>query len=73
MLQEFKGYHHGLKHKGFVARLVELDNQISNDMIQLFEQHNNSDDQLAAPGDHRLMPGEHAIQTFYNYFVAVRR
>lgn len=40
-------------------------------MVQLFEDLN-LDYQLVAPGDHRLLSVEQAIQTFKNHFIAVR-
>ena len=71
LLQGFKECYHDLKQKGFIARLVKLDNEISKEMVQLFEQHN-LNYQLAAPGDHKLMSAKRSIQTFKNHFIAVR-
>ena len=67
----FEECYNDLKRKGFIARLVKLDNEISKKMVKLIED-NNLDYQLATPGDHRLMPAERAIQTFKNHFIAVR-
>ena len=53
----FEECYNDLKRKGFIARLVKLDNEISKEMVKLIES-NNLDYQLAAPGDYRLMPAE---------------
>ena len=41
------------------------------EMVQLFDDHN-LDYQLLAPGNHRLLSVERAIQTFKNYFIVIR-
>ena len=56
--------------KGFIARLVKLDNEISKKMVQLFKDQN-LDYQLVAPSDHRLLSAERAIQTFKNHLICV--
>ena len=71
LLRGFEECYNDLKRKGFIARLVKLDNEISKKMVTLIED-NNLNYQLAAPGDHPLMPAERAIQTFKNHFIAVR-
>ena len=40
-------------------------------MVHLFKTQN-LDYQLVAPGNHRLLSAERAIQTFKNYFIAIR-
>ena len=69
-MRGFEECYNDLKKKGFIARLVKLDNEISKEMVQLFEDLN-LDYQLVAPGDHRLFSTEQAIQTFKNHFIAV--
>ena len=57
LLRGFEECYNDLKHKGFIARLVKLDNEISKEMVKLIE-NNNLDYQLSAPGYHQLMPAE---------------
>ena len=71
LLRGFEECYNDLKRKGFIARLVKLDNECSKQMIQMFEDQQ-LDYQLVAPGDHQLNTAEHAIQTFKNHFIAVR-
>ena len=71
LLQGFEECYNDLKNKGFITRLVKLDNEMSKKMIQLFVDLN-LDYQLVSPGDHRLLSAERAIQTFKNHFIAVR-
>ena len=47
----FEEFYYDLKKKGFIARLVKLENEISKKMVQLFEDQN-LDYQFVAPGDH---------------------
>ena len=51
LLRGFEECYDDLKRKGFIARLVKFDNEISKEMVKLIE-YNNLDYQLAAPGDH---------------------
>ena len=51
LLRGFEECYNNLKKKGFIARLVKLDNEISKTMVQLFDQYK-LDYQLVAPGDH---------------------
>ena len=51
LLIGFEECYNDLKRKGFIARPVKLDNEISKEMVKLIED-NNLDYQLAAPGDH---------------------
>ena len=71
LVRRFKENYSDLKQKGFIVRLVKLDNEISKEMIQIFEKHK-LDYQLVVPGDHRLIPAERTIQTFKNHFIAIR-
>ena len=71
LIRGFEECYNDLKKKGFIARLMKLDNEISKTMVQLFEDLN-LDYQLVAPGDHRLLSTERAIQAFKNHFIAVR-
>ena len=50
-MRGFEECYNDLKRKGFIARLVKLDNEISKEMVKLIED-NKLDYQLAAPGDH---------------------
>ena len=70
LLRGFEECYNNLKRKGFIAKLVKLDNEISKEMVKLIED-NKLDYQLAALGDHQLMPAERAIQTLKNHFIAV--
>ena len=60
LIRGFEECYNDLKKKGFIARLVELDNEISKKMVHLFKTQN-LDYQLVAPGDHRLLSAERAI------------
>ena len=62
-MRGFEECYNDLKRKEFIARLVELDNEISKNKL---------DYQLAAPRDNRLMLVERAIQMLKNHFIAVR-
>ena len=66
LLRGFEECYNDLKRKEFIARLVKLDNEIFKEMVKLIED-NKLDYQLAAPGDHRLMPAERAIKILKNY------
>ena len=70
LLRGFEGCYNDLKRKGFIARLVKLDNEISKKMVQLFKDQN-LNYQLVAPGDYRLLSAERAMQTFKSHFIAV--
>ena len=70
LIRGFEECYNDLKKKGFIAQLVKLDNEISKKMVHLFETQN-LDYQLVAPGDHRLLSAERAIQTFKNHFIAI--
>ena len=70
LLRGFEEYYHDMKKKGFIARLVKLDNEISKKTVQLFEDQN-LDYQLVVPGGHRLLSAERVIQMFKNHFIAV--
>ena len=71
LLHGFEEYYNDLKRKGFIARLLKLDNEISKKMIQLFEDQN-LDYQLVAPSDHQLLSAKRSIQTLKNHFIAIR-
>ena len=71
LIWKFEECYNDLKNKDFIARLVKLDNKISKKMVQLFEDLN-LDYQLVAPGDHRLLSAERAIQIVKNHFIDVR-
>ena len=51
LIQGFEECYNDLKKKGFIARLVKLDNENSKTMVQLFKDLS-LDYQLVAPGDH---------------------
>ena len=68
LLRGFEEFYNDLKKKGFIARLVKLNNKISKEMVQLFEDQK-LNYQLVAPGNHRLLSAERAIQTFKNQFI----
>ena len=51
LIRGFEECYNDLKKKGFIVRLVKLDNEISKKMVQLFEAQN-LDYQLVVPGDH---------------------
>lgn len=50
LIQGFEECHIDLKKKGFFARLVKLDNEISKEMVKLIEEDKRLDYQVAALG-----------------------
>ena len=60
-----------LKSKGIIARIVRLDNEISERMIAEFKKQG-LHYQLASPGDHRVVDAKRAIGIFKNHFIAIR-
>ena len=71
LMQGFVECYIDLKKKGFIARLLKLDNEISKNMVKLTKEDKGLDYQVAAPGDHCLMPAEQAIGMFKNHFIAI--
>ena len=60
LLRGFEECFNDLKRKGFITRLLKLNNMISKKMVQLFgDQH--FDYKLVVPGDYRLLSAERAI------------
>jgi hypothetical protein len=60
-----------LKQRGFKARVLRLDNEISKELINAIDAAG-LDYQIASPGDHRLNDAERAIQTFKARFISHR-
>ena len=56
---------------GFTAKLVRLDNEISEDLVAAIK-HDKLKYQLASPSDHRQNPAERAIQDVKAHFISVR-
>ena len=71
LVQGFQECYEELKSKGIIARIVRLDNKISERMIAEFERQG-LDYQLASPGDHLIVDAEKAIGIFKNHFIAIR-
>ena len=67
----FQECYEELKSKGIIARVVRLDNEISEQMIAEFKRQG-LDYQLASPGDQRVVEAEKAIGIFKNHFIAIR-
>ena len=70
-LRAFQECYNKLKQHGFTAHLLQLDNEISKDLINCICD-NELDFQIVSPGNHQLNPAEQAIQTFKSYFKSAR-
>ena len=70
-LRAFQECYDELKHRGFTAQLLRLDNEISKDLIACIR-NNKLDFQIVSPGNHRNNSAERAIQTFKLYFKSAR-
>jgi hypothetical protein len=57
-----------LRKRGFEARVLRLDNEISKELIIAIE-NEGLQYQIASPGDHRLNDAERAIRTFKTRFI----
>ena len=63
--------HSRLTKKGFTAKLIRLDNEVSKELITAIEA-DKPDCQIAAPGDHRNNPAEIAIRCIKAQYISVR-
>ncbi|OEU19979.1 hypothetical protein FRACYDRAFT_182300, partial [Fragilariopsis cylindrus CCMP1102] len=71
LVAAFKFCYDELKERGFTARVMRLDNEISTELIAAIGELN-LDYQIVSPGDHRLNHAERAIQTFKSKLIAFR-
>ena len=71
MVTAYKEAYAWYKCKGFTARLLKLDNEISKTLIQAIND-NELEYQLASPNDHRQNPAERAIRDVKAHFIAIR-
>jgi hypothetical protein len=60
-----------LKKRGFEAQVLQLDNEISKELIIAIK-NEGLQYQIASPGDHRLNDAERAVQTFKARFISHR-
>ena len=63
--------HDWFKNKGIIAKLLRLDNEVSQLLIQAIEK-DNLKMQLASPNDHRQLPAERSIQDVKSHFISIR-
>ena len=70
MLRCFKECYDDHKNAGLTARLLRLDNEVSQQLINEFNTQR-LEYQLASPGDHRLNPAERAIQELKKHFISI--
>ena len=71
MVRAYQEAYEWYKSHGFIPRLLKLDNEISNALIQAIN-NNNLEYQLASPNDHRQNPAERAIQDLKAHFISIR-
>ena len=71
MVTAYKEAYAWYKSKGFTARLLKLDNEISKTLIQAI-QDDELEYQLASPNDHCQNPAERAIRDVKAHFIAIR-
>ncbi|OEU20461.1 hypothetical protein FRACYDRAFT_181335 [Fragilariopsis cylindrus CCMP1102] len=71
LVAAFKFCYDELKERGFTARVLRLDNEISTELIAAIREQN-LEYQIVSPGDHRLNHAERAIQTFKSKLIAFR-
>jgi hypothetical protein len=71
LVSAFKICYDELKQKGFTARVLRLDNEISAELIKAIEEEH-LDYQIVLPGDHRLNHAGRAVQTFKSKFISFR-
>ena len=71
LVAAFKFCYDELKERGFTARVMRLDNEISTELIAAIGELN-LDYQIVSPGDHRLNHAERSIQTFKSKLIAFR-
>ena len=70
-IRAFRECYDELRHRGFTARIVRLDNEISAELIKCIRRKKLAI-QIVSPGDHRLNHAERAIQTLKSYFISAR-
>ena len=63
--------HDWFKDKGIIAKLLRLDNEVSNLLIQTIKK-DNLKMQLASPDDNRQLPAERSIQDAKSHFISIR-
>ena len=71
MVSAYKEAYAWYKSKGFIARILKLDNEISKTLIQAIND-DQLDYQLASPNNHRQNPAKRAIRDVKAHFISIR-
>ena len=69
MIKAYESCYAKLMKAGINPVIQRLDNEISTELIETLE-NNQLKYQITSPGDHRLDPAEHVIQTLKNNYIA---